>query len=39
MRTCLLGEEVAFPISVSPTAMQQVAHPDGELATARGVAS
>ena len=39
MRACLLGEEVAFPIGVSPTALQQVAHSDGELATARGVAS
>ena len=39
MRTHLLGEEVAFPICVAPTAMQGMAHPDGELATARGMTS
>jgi len=39
MRAHLLGEEVAFPISVAPTAMQRMAHPDGELATARGMTS
>ena len=39
MRTRLLGEEVAFPICVAPTAMQRMAHPDGELATARGMTS
>ena len=39
MTTHLLGEEVAFPICLAPTAMQQMAHYDGELATARGMTS
>ena len=39
MRTCLLGEEVAFPICLSATGIQGMAHPDGELATARGMTS
>lgn len=25
-----------MPIAIAPTAMQRMAHPDGELATARG---
>ena len=32
--TCL-GKKVSMPIGVAPTAMQCLAHPDGELATAR----
>lgn len=36
MRTCILGQEVAFPVCVAATAMQRMAHVDGELATARG---
>mmetsp|Transcript_2808 Transcript_2808/g.6261 ORF Transcript_2808/g.6261 Transcript_2808/m.6261 type:complete len:188 (+) Transcript_2808:72-635(+) len=35
MKTTILGEEVDFPIVIAPTAMQQMAHPDGEIATAR----
>ena len=35
-RTCVLGQEVAFPICVGATAMQRMAHIDGELATSRG---
>lgn len=31
-----LGQPVSMPIAVAPTAMQKMAHPDGELATARG---
>lgn len=30
------GLKLDFPIAVAPTAMQRMAHPDGELATARG---
>ena len=30
-----LGKKVAMPIGVAPTAMQCLAHPDGELATAK----
>ncbi|KAI1301700.1 Hydroxyacid oxidase 1 [Halotydeus destructor] len=33
--TTFLGSTVPFPIGVSPTALQRMAHPDGELATAR----
>ena len=36
METRLLGEQVDFPVGVSPTAFQCMAHPDGEQATARG---
>jgi len=36
MKTTLLGQEVAFPVCVAPTGIQKLAHPDGELATARG---
>ena len=36
-KVSLFGEEVAFPICVSPTAMQCMAHPEGEAATARGM--
>jgi len=32
----LFGEWVDFPICVAPTAMQCMAHCDGEAATARG---
>jgi 4-hydroxymandelate oxidase len=35
-RTRLLGTELATPVVVAPTAYQRLAHPDGELATARG---
>jgi len=33
--TSLLGEEVAFPLVLAPSAVQRLAHPEGELATAR----
>jgi len=36
--TTVLGTEVATPILVAPTAYHRLAHPDGELATAAGVA-
>ncbi|KAF6039003.1 HAO1 [Bugula neritina] len=39
MKTTLLGQEVAFPVCVAPTGIQKLAHPDGELATARASAS
>ena len=35
-RVQLFGEWVEFPICVAPTAMQKLAHPEGEAATARG---
>ncbi len=33
--TTVLGSEVDFPLIVAPSAVQRLAHPDGELATAR----
>jgi isopentenyl diphosphate isomerase/L-lactate dehydrogenase-like FMN-dependent dehydrogenase len=36
--TTFLGTEVSLPVAVAPTALQRLAHPDGELATARGAA-
>jgi isopentenyl diphosphate isomerase/L-lactate dehydrogenase-like FMN-dependent dehydrogenase len=37
--TTLLGREVSMPLLVAPTAFQRLAHPDGELATARAAAA
>ena len=34
----VLGERLRSPLCVAPTAMQRMAHPDGELATARACA-
>jgi 4-hydroxymandelate oxidase len=34
-RTSVLGHQVSMPILLAPTALQRLAHPDGELATAR----
>src|SRR5437763_7772885 len=34
-----LGERVSMPLLVAPTAFQRIAHPDGELATARAAAA
>ena len=33
--TIVLGQEVSMPLLVAPVAFQRVAHPDGEVATAR----
>jgi 4-hydroxymandelate oxidase len=38
-QTTVLGIPVSAPVLVAPTAMQQLAHPDGERATARGAAA
>ena len=35
IETTVLGDKVSSPICIAPTAMQQMAHPDGECATAR----
>ena len=35
-RVTLFGHENAFPIILAPTAYHKLAHPEGELATARG---
>jgi (S)-2-hydroxy-acid oxidase len=37
--TTVLGKPVAFPILLAPTALQRMAHRDGELATARATAA
>jgi isopentenyl diphosphate isomerase/L-lactate dehydrogenase-like FMN-dependent dehydrogenase len=37
--TTVLGTEVAVPILIAPLALQRMAHPDGELATARAAAA
>jgi 4-hydroxymandelate oxidase len=37
--TTVLGTEIALPVVIAPLAMQRLAHPDGELATARAAAA
>lgn len=37
--TTVLGERVASPILIAPTALQRLAHPEGERATARAAAA
>jgi len=36
--TTLLGAEVSSPVAIAPTAIQGLAHPGGEVATAQGAA-
>ncbi len=36
--TTVLGREVSCPVLIAPTGLQQLAHPDGELASARAAA-
>lgn len=36
MSLTLLGQPVDMPLGVSPVAFQKMAHPDGEIGTARG---
>ena len=38
-QTTLLGTDVALPVLIAPLAMQRMAHPDGEAATARAAAA
>lgn len=38
LSTEILGQRVSFPVLVAPWAYQKMAHPDGELATARACA-
>ena len=35
LRTAVLGQQIPFPILIAPTALQRLAHTEGELATAR----
>ena len=37
--TTVLGSAVASPVAIAPTAIQGLAHPEGEVATARGAAA
>jgi 4-hydroxymandelate oxidase len=39
LATRVLGQPLAMPIMVAPTAFHKLAHPDGELATARAAAA
>jgi 4-hydroxymandelate oxidase len=39
LRVSLFGRPISMPVAVAPTAFHRLAHPDGELATARAVAS
>jgi len=36
LKTTVLGKPVSFPFGVSPSAMQKLAHEDGECGNARG---
>ncbi|XP_076164499.1 hydroxyacid oxidase [Ptiloglossa arizonensis] len=35
LRTTVLGQEISMPLGVAPSAMQRMAHPDGECGNAR----
>jgi isopentenyl diphosphate isomerase/L-lactate dehydrogenase-like FMN-dependent dehydrogenase len=37
--TTVLGTEISMPVLIAPLALQRMAHPDGELATARAAAA
>jgi L-lactate dehydrogenase (cytochrome) len=39
LRTTLLGTEMPAPVLLGPVGVQQIIHPEGELATARGAAA
>ncbi|KAJ8045517.1 Hydroxyacid oxidase 1 [Holothuria leucospilota] len=39
LSTTLLGEKISFPVAIAPTGMQSLAHPQGEVATAKAAAS
>lgn len=39
MSITALGQQLTMPLGIAPTAMQKMAHEDGELATARGLFS
>lgn len=39
LTTTILGFKISMPIMIAPTAMQRMAHPEGELATARAAAA
>jgi isopentenyl diphosphate isomerase/L-lactate dehydrogenase-like FMN-dependent dehydrogenase len=37
--TAVLGTEIALPVLIAPLGLQRMAHPDGEIATARAAAA
>lgn len=37
--TTLFGSKISFPFAISPTAMQQMAHTEGEVGTSRAAAA
>ncbi|KAK9936796.1 hypothetical protein M0R45_013620 [Rubus argutus] len=39
LRTTVLGFNISMPIMIAPTAMQKMAHPEGEFATARAASA
>ena len=39
LSTRILGQDISLPVCIAPTAMQRMAHPDGETATARAAAA
>ncbi|MED6181120.1 Lactoylglutathione lyase [Stylosanthes scabra] len=39
LTTSVLGFEISMPIMIAPTSMQKMAHPQGELATARAASA
>lgn len=39
MTTTVLGSKIKMPIMIAPTAMQKMAHPEGEYATARAASA
>lgn len=39
MSTSIFGQKISMPFGISPTAMQRLAHPDGEEATSRAAAT
>jgi 4-hydroxymandelate oxidase len=39
LSTSMLGARVAMPVGLAPTALQRLAHPEGEVATARAAAA
>jgi (S)-2-hydroxy-acid oxidase len=39
MATTVLGFKISMPIMIAPSAMQKMAHPDGEYATARAASA
>ena len=35
MKVTVLGQEISMPIGISPTALQKMAHPDGECGSVK----